>query len=330
MADDLKNPFARVFQPPASNRPANCPELVEPIHDISGVRYYVDGRSSVVDKHKQEANRERAQPALTYLALVARQTASALVSADSGQAECVLNLLYHWAKDRALFGNFNAQGYGYRRWLVNALALNFLSIRDAAQLSPEKISEVEKWFRELGADLIRTDAGYENNLLYWSAAAVGATAIAANEPKLFQWAMTKARSGIDEIDATGALPREARRGERAMRYHAFALEPLMELAVLAKANGIDLFAVNDRGLERLVRLVVRNIDKPEEVARLAGVAQDWPTSGSYRSAWTVPYFTLTGDCSILAISAGEGPIVRYYMGGRLDLLYRTSMKCGAP
>ncbi len=61
----------------------------------------------------------------------------------------------------------------------------------------------------------------------------------------------------------------------ALGYHSFALSPLLLIAELGLANGIDLYAQDNRALERLARFIVTNARDTSAVAKLAGAKQKW-------------------------------------------------------
>jgi poly(beta-D-mannuronate) lyase len=161
-----------------------------------------------------------------------------------------------------------------------------------------------------------------NNHLYWGAAAVAATSIASGDKASLDWAIAAARRGLDSVGADGSLPSEMRRGPRALNYHAFALEPLVQIAGFAKANGIDLYSENDHALARLVAFVVRNLDDQTQVTKLAGgEAQILDAPRTDMLSWMEQYYANTGDCDIGRRIGATSGLSKAYLGGDTHLLY---------
>src|SRR5690606_19191074 len=109
-----------------------------------------------------------------------------------------------------------------------------------------------------------------NNHLNWAALAVGAAAIAGQDRALFDWAVAKSRIALAQIGPDGTLPLEVARAGKALHYHLFAVTPLVVLAELAAANGIDLYGEGDGALRRLVVRVVTDLEDPRYMVALTG------------------------------------------------------------
>lgn len=324
----LKNPFvvngSVTFN---SGGQRDCSNLVPPVSGLSGVPFYSDSSYSVVDKKKYDEDQERARPLNEFMARVASLTSEALQAKSFPAAACALAQLDLWASSNALLGSFNGQGLAWRRWVTNAVSVDFLAIRDIQGLDPAQLTRVADWLNRVGTAIRATIQPATNNHTYWGAAAVAAAAIAANDQTNFNWAVVQANKGIAQIDERGVMSAEMNRAGRALRYHIFALEPMMELAWLLRPNGIDLFKESNGRLQHMVEVAMRVIDHPEEMEKLAGVPQDWDKTGGHRVAWAVPYLALTSDCRAQPFINQHPKLTRTFMGGDLALLYRPLPHC---
>jgi poly(beta-D-mannuronate) lyase len=102
----------------------------------------------------------------------------------------------------------------------------------------------------------------ENNHIYWAGLAVAAAAIANNDHDAGQWAIYTYRMGLANIQADGTLNAEMNRAQMALHYHLYALAPLIMMAELGEANGIDLYSENGGALHRLVKFCVAGLEDP--------------------------------------------------------------------
>src|SRR5262249_52800787 len=118
---------------------------------------------------------------------------------------------------------------------------------------------------------------------------------------------------------------ELARGRLALHYHLFALEPLAVLATMARINGVELAPADDAALRRLIAFVVRGLDDPSEIARLAGAAQQdaWLKGRSTFSSARAPAVWLGHhpDAAIGAKIAFYRPFWHRWLGGDVSLLF---------
>ena len=118
-----------------------------------------------------------------------------------------------------------------------------------------------------------------NNHAYWTGLGVAAAGIAANDRSLFDWGIGKFDLGADAVTADGTLPLEMKRGQRAIHSHFFALTPLVYLAELGEANGLEPYARNGGAIKRLVERSVAGSRDPRWFALRAGATQDIVAGG---------------------------------------------------
>jgi poly(beta-D-mannuronate) lyase len=244
-------------------------------------------------------------------------------------AACDLDWLEAWAKKDALLGQVNKSGEYIRKWLLGSIANTWLQIRDEQSLDAEKKKNVLKWIEKL-ASAVKTDfsrdedlKSRQNNHLYWAAWGVSSAAIALDNQDMFDWAMQKAKFGIDEIQANGTMPLELDRRKRAYLYHLFAAMPLFALAEAGYKNGVDLFSENDHGLDRLAALNIKNIGHPADFARMTGEEQEKTHMGSASDlGWVEIYYLHHPESTATAAILKEfRPMKHSRMGGNITLLY---------
>jgi poly(beta-D-mannuronate) lyase len=315
----LVNPFgaphAVVARGPAG--PA-CP-TVPVVRDMQGVGFYTDKAATQIDAAKRDQSKAAARPIYLLENQVASQTARYLQSGrtDGAAASCAMSILDSWAKGGGFTGTSNEQGRGDRRWAINATAVNFLAVETSPAIDPAARQRVANWLDQQGQAIIATIGKNTNNHLYWAAAAVAATSIAANDQRSFDWAIRMTRQGLSEIGPDGKLPQEMQRQQLAQNYHVFALEPLVQVAGFAKANGVDLYSENDGALGRLVKLVVRGFKDPSAF----GGPQEFPGATPDTLSWAEQYFADTGDCAVGQLLSQHRPANKAYLGGNVSLLY---------
>ncbi len=145
--------------------------------------------------------------------------------------------------------------------------------------------------------------------------AVMAAGIAANRRTLFQWGIDSFRIGVAQITPEGTLPLEMARRSLALHYHLFAAAPLVAIAELAAANGIDLYAMEHYALARLVRRAASGLRDPSFFARQAGVPQQPVRLDAYSIAWAIPFARRFPDPQLNALIARVPSHSILFLGG---------------
>ena len=168
--------------------------------------------------------------------------------------------------------------------------------------------------RRSGA-IARGASDAQNNHLYWAGLAIAASSIACNRPKDFEAALSTYRAGLDAIQPDGSLIAEMNRGQMALHYHLYALAPLIMMAELGKANGLDLYAEHQGAIHRLVNFCLAGLEDPSMFEKRTGVAQvvTLPYAGS-DIGWAVPYVRRFPNPQLSALLA-KAPWVRYTSWG---------------
>jgi poly(beta-D-mannuronate) lyase len=239
-------------------------------------------------------------------------------------ARCVVRHIEEEARSRSLTGKMSSrQAYYVQGWVLGAQALAYLKVRDVGGVTKEQEAAILPWFRDVASqarhfydEKEKQDAASQNNHLYWAAVELAAVGIAANDRDDFNWAMKAAREGISAIRPDGTLPQEMRRGARALHYHLYAAAPLVMLAELGMANGIDLYSERDGALKHLVEISTEGLRDPGLFQEKAGIKQEvsMPPSGE-AIGWVRPYLRRFPDPKIAQLYAMCRNPSYMYLGG---------------
>ncbi len=306
-----------------------CPPVPAPVRDIDANTFYSDSSYSIVDPERYARNQAAIKPLRDYQRGVVKISDEHLATRRPQTARCALDWLATWADADAMLGKMTTNQSTYeRKWMLAALALSYLKIREAPDLPSDRKGIVEDWLRHLARATLayydRPKGGTDtrNNHLAWAALAVAASGVAANDRALFDWGIDRSRRFIAQIAADGSLPLELARKGRAQHYHVFSLMPLIMLAEIAAANGIDLYAENSGGIDRLARLVIEGLDDPSQFAALAGIHQEWiGTFGGWQLAWAELYYARRRDPVLPGWLARYRPLRNDWLGGDLTLAF---------
>jgi len=287
--------------------------------------YYTDSKASVIDA-KKKAEFDKASQAPMDLSRGAALAADAYLEIGSRSAAlCVYSLLDAAAKADAWDGKMdNFSGVYVQNWMLSGVGIAYLKVRPSGLGTAAQDAAIQKWFkllagrvREFFDEEVPRLGGpqNENNHIYWAGLAVAAEAIADNDHDAGEWALYTYRMGLANIQPDGSLKMEMNRGQGALHYHLYALAPLIMMAELGEANGIDLYAENDGAIHRLVKFCEAGLEDPTVLEKRTGVAQvvELPWGGS-DIGWAVPYVRRFPDAKLSALIA-KAPWVRYSTWG---------------
>jgi len=303
-----------------------CPEPLHLSPDLTTSGFYSDSKSSIIDPVKWKAYTESAGP-YKKLGDLAVAAADAYQATGSRQAaECVLRLEKSAALDKAFTGKMSSgQAYYVQGWVIGALGIAYLKIRDSRVVGREDAKLLTPWMQTVSKqtmdyyDAQLAKPGHENgnNHVYWAGVQVGAIAIAANDRTMFNWALAAYRNGVRQITSEGTLPEEMRRGQRALHYHLYAASPLVYIAEFGEDNGIDLYAENNGALKLLVERSTAGLAGSGYFDQQAGIKQDTPDGPPSGEAigWAKVYVKRFPDPTISALIAKAPSLSYMYLGG---------------
>jgi poly(beta-D-mannuronate) lyase len=295
-AESLRSPWDATAITP-TDTPYNCPAPPAFAKTLEIEGYYTDKQYSVIDPKKLAAfNAASAGP--THLGQYSTSAADAWLSKGSrAAAACVYSLLDAAAKADA-WDDKMPQATGVQGWMLSGTAIAYLKVRNSHMGTPDQDADILKWFRLVAArvreyfDVQRTKPGSDawNNHMYWAGLAVTAEGIACNDVNAFFWGIETYRMGVDAIQPDGSLTAEMNRAGMAEHYQLYALGPLVMLAELGAANGLDLYPLNDGAIHRLVKFSVAGRLDPSIIEKRTGVPQNLPDLiGGLEIGWAVPY-----------------------------------------
>jgi poly(beta-D-mannuronate) lyase len=260
-----------------------------------------------------------------FTAAVQASSDNWLATGSNGSAACGLTHLGKWAAAGALQGNFTEQAKANRRFNLAGLSVAYLALRHSPA-SSGSAAVIGQWFEDVALVCAADESRLENNLLYWLGAGLCGSAIANQNAALFTRGVAMARRGIAEIAADGSLPREVARGPRALTYHSFALSPLLMVAELALANGVDLYGENNAGLQRLTKFTIANIVDSSNLAEMAGAPQIWTGSTDNTVPWIEMARTRFADSWLVENAHRLSPVKYPFLGGNQTLLFGSGRR----
>ncbi len=246
-------------------------------------RYKAGGAHDVVSAEAEARYKEAMAPIIAYMVDVTLSANRYIKSngRNIGAADCARSALATWAQANALSQVDGTAGRFKQSTLLAGLALTFLQIRNAPTAASGQADnhKIEGWLLGLAQDLRRyrdsapLGGPARNNQLYWAGLAIGATGAATGDADSFDFGMNALEDGVKSITADGYLPEELKRGQQALHYHVYSLQPLMLLAELAQRNGRPAYDQNDRALHRLVRTVLAGAKDPSLFGNKVGTVQ---------------------------------------------------------
>jgi poly(beta-D-mannuronate) lyase len=297
-AQRLRSPWDGAAIAP-TDAPYHCPEP-PPFERIFHTEpYYTDAHASIVDPVKKAAY-DKASQGFTQLGQSVGLAADAwLATGSRAAAACVYTLLAAaaqadaWSAEQSDFQDVYNQN-----WMLSGTAIPYLKVRNSGVATPGQQAAIEAWFARVAAR-VRTyfDRGKgrpgtdaHNNHFYWAGLAVAAQGVACNQRDAFLWGISTYYEGVHLIQPDGSLVAEMNRARRALHYQLYALGPLVMIAELGEANGLDMYGMNQGAIHRLVQFDIAALEDPSILAKRTGVEQEVsaPWSG-LEIGWAVPW-----------------------------------------
>ncbi|WP_181702168.1 alginate lyase family protein [Chthonobacter albigriseus] len=325
----------------ASGSPATCgnraPKAVVSLAVTS--RYdQSDKTKSTIDDDAEEAYQQGMKPIRDYLADVSQMATRYTESngARVKEAACALAWMAAWAKSGALTDLDTRQAVLSSTRIMAGLSISYAQVKNAHAGTPEDRALIDAWLQEF-ADLVKgnfsadgTDdrSSDRQNHRYWAGFSVAAIGVVTGDRDDLAWGFTSYKIGACQIRADGVLPMELARGKRARDYHIHATGPLVMIAELAAANGMDAYGACGGAIHRLVKFNLDMIRDPRTVEAMTGEKQlKIPTrSGAIRGdrvAWLAPYLKrFPQKRSVVAGIKLPERLTSSNLGGNLGTLFR--------
>jgi len=308
-----------------------CKKPPPPVKNLTFHGFYKSNSgSSVVDKEAMEVYREARKPIDRFASIIIKMSDLYLNSTQrrSDIAQCVIDWLYLWGKEKAFLGIVSQQGGFVMKWALGTISLAYLKIRNDDGLSLLKKKKIKSWIAEW-AFWVRDDYSNDmhknsrnNNHAYWAAWSVGLAGVVLNNRSHFNWMVERQRIAMRQIQDDGILPLEMDRRSKALHYHVYSLQALVMIATLAARNGIDLYGVEGGALHRLVSRTVSGLRNPTFFFQKTGEKQTWvgKLSGG-KLAWMEAYYSRFPTPEIKYWIDIYRPMQNRRVGGNATLLY---------
>ena len=304
-----------------------CPAIVHIASDLMTDGFYKldDPTHSIIDPVRQEAYRKSSDGVKGVGISIVKEADDYRTSGSRKAAQCAMTQILTLAQEHALAGKMSSnQAYYVQGWVVGAVAIAYLKIRELNIATPQQAETITEWFQSVGQQTMGYYDGHkkvghgdsQNNHLYWAGLELAAIGVAANNHDDFNWAIATYDIGAGKIQPDGTLPLEMARGSRALHYHLYALAPLVLLAEFGEANGIDLYAHANGSLHRLVSVSVAGLQDPAPFAKAAGVQQEMPRKiNADQIGWALPYLRRFPNPALERMVQASPNLSVYYLGG---------------
>jgi poly(beta-D-mannuronate) lyase len=309
-----------------TDAPYNCPAIVHLSANLTTDRFYSDSKSSIIDPEKWKAYVASSGPdkELGQRIVDAADTYRTTGSRDA--ARCAISHMDAAAKDGVFTGQMSSnQAYYVQGWVIGAIAIGYLKIRDSGLIQSGQEHEILPWIVSVAHQTMnyyderrqKETGDAANNHLYWAGVEVSAAGIAANNPALFNWGIATYRTGVAEIQPDGSLPLEMKRGQRALHYHLYALAPLVYLAEFGEDNGLDLYSERNYALKKLATLSTEGLMDNSFFEKATGIAQDTPNGlpTAEQISWAKLYVSRFPGPLISTLLAKAPSLSYMYLGG---------------
>jgi poly(beta-D-mannuronate) lyase len=333
LAEGLSAPFPAV----APKAPAvSCKdEVPDPVVSLAVTSIYdqSDASRSTIDEDQFDVYTEDMAGIRDFLTYVTKAASDYVASKGKkvDKAACAYAFIDAWARGDALSDLDTRQAALSSTRIVSGMGMAFLAIRPYVRAEGLDRSAIEGWFAARAAGFVDVydRSGERNsnrsNHRYWGGFAVAVAGVVTGERALLDWGVESYKIGVCQVDAHGALPLELMRAKKARDYHLHAIAPLVMIAELAEANGIDAYGLCDGAMHRLIKFALTAVADPSEIEALTGIKQlKLPTDDGVirgdRLAWVEPYFKRFGGSETDYGIKVNRPLFSSNLGGRLTVM----------
>lgn len=265
--DNYKEKWLRHIEPEDVGG-VHCPDYVQPtmIFDAGSMYCEDDDTGSTICSDNLEQYEQEKEDIDRYIEILAELSSTYLKDPTPSPylTTCFVKHVDHWAKHNALGAYTQPTNQGeYMRFRtlarVTELYLVFEDEINKCEWCQTKTSRIYRWFKNLGDGTIRhftaktlanADSARSNHR-YWGGLASLNVGIITEDEKYYNWARESFLIGIDQIEASGSLPLEMKRGNMALAYHFYAAAPLISMQDKFRANNLSSVYERDQ-LNRLI------------------------------------------------------------------------------
>ena len=322
-----------------AEKPFACAPAPTPVLGLSiGSRYEKGSatRSEISEQSNQDVDRAL-KPVEDFISDLSKMANVAYLSEPEGvaNADCVMDWLHAWADADALneLDSLNARLAISPR--LAGMALAYLQAKTVASVDETRDETIIAWFDQHAKNVMaffEEEAGplaSTNNLRAWAALATAAIGrITGDEPTL-SWARESYKLLVCGAEASGALPSEMERGERALHYQLHALAPLVVAIGLIDPDGTADDELCRTKLEQIADFTLASVKDPQTVADLVGKDQvfsgdDETQPADYQLAWAEAYLKRYANPDLQALIEPMRPLRYTKLGGDLTAIYGAS------
>lgn len=316
--------------------PFTCAPAPEPVVSLSiGSRYEKGSttRSEISEESNEDVN-QALEPVEDFINDVSSMSNAALAGGPDSQAnaDCVLDWLHAWADGEALteLNSLNARLAVSPR--LSGLALAYLQAHTVATPDTQRDTVITAWFERQAEAVIAffdTEAGplaSTNNLRAWAALATASIGRISADAGTLAWARESYKLLVCGAEASGALPSEMERGERALHYQLHAVAPLVVAVALLDPDGAADEELCRSSLEKIAEFTLAGVEDPAIIADLVGSDQvfsgaDETELAPYQLAWAEAYLARYANPALEAHIAPLRPLRYSKLGGNLTAVY---------
>ncbi len=328
----LKGPVDVAARRALIGKPAGlfaCEQPPDPVREVEAVPYLTDRNESIADPDLLAQHRAAVKPVEDYARNIQQIAEAYLRSqpADGSIADCAMDWLLRWAGEDAMLAPVaNSTAARQREFMVAAIAVPYLSVREDSTQFTAKREQAGQWFAALGraimADWEASPQRPRPSTRIWGGAAVMLAGAAAEDRGLYEAGLRRVRAVLPLIRADGAIQGETDRLSRMRHTHMVALNGLVLAAETAARNGADLYAEQNGAIRRLADLALRGMVDEAVFDGLAGARQQWPgrLSGSM-FAWAEAYYARFADARAVPLLKQYRPARSVAFGGDATLAY---------
>jgi len=307
-----------------TNAPYACAAIDHVAPDLTTDGFYRldDPTHSIIDPVRQAAYNASANPVKFAGQAIVKSADDFRTTGSRAAAACTMTRVLTMAREKSLTGHMSSsQAYYVQGWVAGAIAIAYLKVREASNVTPEQATLIGNWLHSIGQQTRdyydqHTKSGKGNNHLYWAGVQLAATGVAANNRSDYDWGLATYDNGVNQIQPDGSLPLEMARGARALHYHLYAIAPLVLLAEFGEANHQDFYAHNHSAIHRLIKFSIDGVADPAPFAKATGVQQEAVKRPSGdQIGWAPPSARRFPDPTLSKYIANAPSLSVYHLGG---------------
>ena len=162
----------------ATDAAYNCSTLPHLAADLVTDGFYRldDPTHSIVDPVRQAAYRKSSDGVKAVGMAIVQAADDYRTSGSRQAAQCATSRILTMAQDKSLSGKMSSsQAYYVQGWVVGAVAIAYLKVREAGDATPQQNEAIAKWLHSVGDATksyydahTKNNGGKGNNHLYWA------------------------------------------------------------------------------------------------------------------------------------------------------------------